>query len=266
MTAPQCRFCLENDEEQNLIQPCACSGTSAFVHLSCLQKWQVSMQSANTRAADERGAICSSCRHMFDPPPPSELAILGTQLQRTNVLSSLGMDTHTCIGRDNVLFSLIIASIKMSTPPISNSSSAPSTQPPPPSPSPSSSSSSSNSWRTVRERIVANIRGTSSVPAAANQRNAYTLGGANTTMVSALLALVELKRAHWMKGVEGRASEASERSKRSEHCGKGGNQWERGESMGKGGINVWGAWGIRPPNTVIETKLDTSLLYFTTLL
>ena len=79
-----------------------------------------------------------------------------------------------------------------------NSSSTPITQPQAP---PSSSSSSSSSpWRTVRERILANIRGTNAVTSNP-PRNAHTIGGTNRTMLSALLALVELKRAHWAKGV-----------------------------------------------------------------
>jgi hypothetical protein len=189
----QCRFCLENDEISNLIQPCGCKGSSAYVHLQCLYKWQVSMQ-ADTSDTDERGTICSSCRQPFDPSPPSALEILAVKLKPTSILSSLGMDKDTCNGRENVLFSLIIASRKMSTPLASNSSSTPITQPQAP---PSSSSSSSSSpWRTVRERILANIRGTNAVTSNP-PRNAHTIGGTNRTMLSALLALVELKRAHW---------------------------------------------------------------------
>ena len=35
-----CRICLENDEIQNLIFPCRCSGNSRYVHRQCLNEWR----------------------------------------------------------------------------------------------------------------------------------------------------------------------------------------------------------------------------------
>ena len=35
-----CRFCLESDNEEDLIVPCRCSGTMKFVHRYCLQEWR----------------------------------------------------------------------------------------------------------------------------------------------------------------------------------------------------------------------------------
>ncbi len=35
-----CRICLTDDEEENLIAPCYCKGTSRFVHRDCLDKWR----------------------------------------------------------------------------------------------------------------------------------------------------------------------------------------------------------------------------------
>ena len=36
----ECRICLENNSEEQLISPCACDGTSKWVHESCLQRWR----------------------------------------------------------------------------------------------------------------------------------------------------------------------------------------------------------------------------------
>ena len=36
-----CRICLgeENEDENELISPCKCSGTMKYIHLKCLQEW-----------------------------------------------------------------------------------------------------------------------------------------------------------------------------------------------------------------------------------
>lgn len=49
----QCRFCLEMDTQSNLISPCACKGSSKFVHNECLMKWYVQRP--------DRGLLCGSC-------------------------------------------------------------------------------------------------------------------------------------------------------------------------------------------------------------
>lgn len=36
----ECRICLEDDEVENMISPCRCSGTGGYVHEQCLQKWR----------------------------------------------------------------------------------------------------------------------------------------------------------------------------------------------------------------------------------
>jgi len=37
----ECRICLENDSNENLLIPCHCSGTAAYVHRNCLSNWMV---------------------------------------------------------------------------------------------------------------------------------------------------------------------------------------------------------------------------------
>ena len=34
-----CRICLESSDEESLIAPCRCNGSSKFVHRDCLQQW-----------------------------------------------------------------------------------------------------------------------------------------------------------------------------------------------------------------------------------
>ena len=38
----ECRICFENDnsEENPLLSPCRCAGTSKYVHLNCIQTWR----------------------------------------------------------------------------------------------------------------------------------------------------------------------------------------------------------------------------------
>ncbi|KAI0033420.1 hypothetical protein K488DRAFT_77912 [Vararia minispora EC-137] len=55
---PQCRICLDNDEEMGrlltciirlylrLIKPCMCKGSISYVHVKCLKRWRESSQSA----------------------------------------------------------------------------------------------------------------------------------------------------------------------------------------------------------------------------
>ncbi|CAF0900887.1 unnamed protein product [Adineta steineri] len=35
-----CRICLDNDDQNDLIRPCLCSGGSAYVHRKCLNSWR----------------------------------------------------------------------------------------------------------------------------------------------------------------------------------------------------------------------------------
>ena len=34
-----CRICIDEDDLENLIQPCHCTGSTAYVHEKCLMKW-----------------------------------------------------------------------------------------------------------------------------------------------------------------------------------------------------------------------------------
>jgi hypothetical protein len=53
----QCRFCLEDDERQNLVAPCVCKGSFKYVHPACLMQWY--------RHEPTRGLNCSACLEAF---------------------------------------------------------------------------------------------------------------------------------------------------------------------------------------------------------
>jgi hypothetical protein len=54
----QCRVCLEQDDNE-MISPCACDGSSKYIHTTCLLQWvDVSGQSV----------VCPSCRGSYTPP------------------------------------------------------------------------------------------------------------------------------------------------------------------------------------------------------
>ena len=50
----ECRFCLEKDNSKNMISPCVCSGSVAFVHNNCLIKWYI--------INPDSGIICPICK------------------------------------------------------------------------------------------------------------------------------------------------------------------------------------------------------------
>ncbi len=52
-----CRFCLETDQEENLVCPCKCDGTSKWVHRECLE---------NSRNHEANMNKCMSCLHAYE--------------------------------------------------------------------------------------------------------------------------------------------------------------------------------------------------------
>jgi hypothetical protein len=53
----QCRICLDDNCPEDLFSPCRCSGTSAFVHRSCLDRWRANSETAFT--------TCGVCQHRY---------------------------------------------------------------------------------------------------------------------------------------------------------------------------------------------------------
>ncbi|GBG82952.1 hypothetical protein CBR_g36478 [Chara braunii] len=60
--------------EDQLVSPCGCTGTQAYVHLKCLRRWQMAVMSSRHPGANYAPAlICSVCtkRFSFAPPKPA---------------------------------------------------------------------------------------------------------------------------------------------------------------------------------------------------
>lgn len=53
-----CRICLE--EDNNLIAPCKCSGTSKYVHQHCLMTW------INQNLDNDSSTNCDQCKHPYE--------------------------------------------------------------------------------------------------------------------------------------------------------------------------------------------------------
>ena len=46
----ECRICFEPETEDDpFLHPCACKGTSQYIHLSCLEKWRKSAENREAR-------------------------------------------------------------------------------------------------------------------------------------------------------------------------------------------------------------------------
>lgn len=71
-----CRYCFEDEEDGELISPCACKGGQRYVHLACLRRWQrMVLVSQSTHPAfytdDARHHECNVCKTAFTCEPPT---------------------------------------------------------------------------------------------------------------------------------------------------------------------------------------------------
>ena len=64
---PQCRFCLEDADEDQLVAPCNCDGSHKFVHAECLAEWR----RGRFPGARRRCNVCNA-RWTTKPPPRAE--------------------------------------------------------------------------------------------------------------------------------------------------------------------------------------------------
>ena len=63
---PFCRFCLEEETKSSkLISPCDCKGSQRFVHVNCLNRWQLL---SLKNGCDRNGEVCSVCKKKFVKP------------------------------------------------------------------------------------------------------------------------------------------------------------------------------------------------------
>ena len=75
----QCRYCFNNDKEENLVAPCECKGDQKYVHLECLRKWQKSVLISQSTHPDQRTNIdetCNVCLTKFKIKPPDRYEMM----------------------------------------------------------------------------------------------------------------------------------------------------------------------------------------------
>ena len=72
-----CRFCFDEGDEP-LVEPCECSGSSAFVHHSCLLRWQSQqmLSVASTGRSPEVALSCLVCKTRYNTEPPAPGSLL----------------------------------------------------------------------------------------------------------------------------------------------------------------------------------------------
>mmetsp|Transcript_125687 Transcript_125687/g.350124 ORF Transcript_125687/g.350124 Transcript_125687/m.350124 type:complete len:452 (-) Transcript_125687:95-1450(-) len=83
---PICRICFvgaggDDEEGQQLVSPCRCEGSQKFVHLSCLRRWQRSVQLGGSNhpedaAREDRHLICNVCKAPFSLPPQDRTSMM----------------------------------------------------------------------------------------------------------------------------------------------------------------------------------------------
>jgi hypothetical protein len=56
----ECRICFESTNEDDLISPCFCRGTSKWVHHSCLQRWRENSENVEAKIK------CMECNYEYD--------------------------------------------------------------------------------------------------------------------------------------------------------------------------------------------------------
>ena len=55
-----CRICFDEDSRANLVRPCACAGSIAYVHPQCLSSWIAHTESAASLV------LCPQCKTPYD--------------------------------------------------------------------------------------------------------------------------------------------------------------------------------------------------------
>ena len=69
---PECRICLQGDDEEELISPCNCRGSTRWVHRTCLNEWRLSEHNPTSRDQCE---ICLF-RYIVSNVEPKETCII----------------------------------------------------------------------------------------------------------------------------------------------------------------------------------------------
>lgn len=64
-SSSQCRICLESDDDDEMIKPCNCDGSSKYVHRKCIEKWiPMKTESLPYKRWGEK-PMCEICHYEF---------------------------------------------------------------------------------------------------------------------------------------------------------------------------------------------------------
>jgi hypothetical protein len=92
----QCRICLDNDNPNDIISPCLCSGGSAYIHRKCLNNWR--SENANGKAFK----FCDVCQFEY---------IIETVIDDPKAERERLFKYHFFVIRDLTLITLLIQSV-----------------------------------------------------------------------------------------------------------------------------------------------------------
>ena len=92
----QCRICLDNNNPDDIISPCLCSGGSAFVHRQCLNNWRA----VNTRGKGFK--FCDICQFEY---------VIETVLNDPKDERERLLKYHFYVIRDSIALILLVLSI-----------------------------------------------------------------------------------------------------------------------------------------------------------
>jgi len=84
----QCRFCLEDDSAQNLIRPCACTGSGQYIHASCALKWYEHNPSRGLHCPICTQALATKNNHTIEKHP-LENTLYWKWIERPAMLTNL---------------------------------------------------------------------------------------------------------------------------------------------------------------------------------
>jgi hypothetical protein len=67
MTSKECRICFDDGNQDDMIAPCRCSGSSKYVHRKCLDTWR------SQDPSNDNFSRCNQCRFTYVLEDPSSI-------------------------------------------------------------------------------------------------------------------------------------------------------------------------------------------------
>ena len=84
---PRCRLCWGGEDDDPLVQPCACRGSAKFIHKGCLERWR------RTSPREDAAYRCGQCMDEYRDALSLELLSARLQAERTD-----GKATNSTLG------------------------------------------------------------------------------------------------------------------------------------------------------------------------